>query len=121
MVERVTWMLACLAVALFAGFGDALWSALRGRFRRAPRREEPAPANLMDLMTRDLASGDPRRMERASAAFLRIPGSAPVPYLTGLVRHQDGEVARRAALILYERQDPEGLPSLYQYLADARS
>ena len=114
-MERTGWVLLLLAIAAACSFGDAVIAALLRPLGSA--RREPAPEGLLDLMARDLASGEPRRVERATAAFLRIPGPSPVPYLTGLLRHQRSEVSRQAAYILYERQDADGLPPLYQYLS----
>ena len=119
-VERTAWIVGLLLVALIAAFGDALMVAALRWMGLTVSRPEPVPEGLLELMARDLASGEAHRMDRATAAMLKIPGSAPVAYLTGLLRHHRNEVARQAAYILYERQDPEGLPPLYQYLANVR-
>lgn len=107
-------------MALIAAFGDALLAFVLRRAGLSLSKPEPVPEGLLELMARDLASGEPHRVDRATAAMLRIPGPAPVAYLTGLLRHHRSEVARQAAYILYERQDADGLPPLYQYLANVR-
>jgi hypothetical protein len=117
-VDKQAWIIALVAIALIAAFGDALVSFFLRMIGLSERRPPPTPGGLLEMMARDLASGEPYRVERATAAMLRIPGPGPVPYLTGLLRHQRGEVARQAAYILYQRQDPEGLDPLYQYLAE---
>ena len=120
-VERSYWILGLVIAGLIASFGDALLPALFKRLGIPVNRPDPLPEGLLELMARDLASGEPAKVERATAALLHIPGAAPVPYLTGLLRHQRPEVARQAAYILYERQDADGLTPLYQYLASVRS
>lgn len=119
-MERTFWVAILIAIGLLAAYGDALVAFALRRMGLAVTRPEPAPEGLLELMARDLASGEPARVDRATAAMLRIPGTAPVAYLTGLLRHHRTEVARQAAYILYERQDPEGLPPLYAYLSNVR-
>lgn len=119
-MDKPFWIAILIFVGLIAAFGDALFAFVRGRLSLAQSGPEPVPDGLLELMARDLASGEAKRVERATAALLRIPGPAPVAYLTGLLRHQRAEVARQAAYILYERQDAHGLPPLYEYLANVR-
>lgn len=119
-MERMAWILGLLLIALIAAFGDALLAYALKRLGLTLSKPEPVPEGLLELMARDLASGESHRVERATQAMLRIPGSAPVAYLTGLLRHHRSEVARQAAYILYERQDPDGLAPLFQYLANVR-
>lgn len=119
-MDKTIWIGILLGIGLIAAFGDAIAAFLFRRRQPEIVRTEPVPEQLLEHMARDLASGEPVRMERATAAFLRVKGTGPVAYLTGLLRHHRSDVARQAAYILYERQDPEGLPPLYAYLANAR-
>jgi len=118
MLDRPALVTAFLCAATLVAYADELGTILKAVFRTLRNRgRTELPAAVLDLAARELASDEPERIERG-AAILRLQAGPPaIARLLPLLSHSSADVARRAARLLYERQDPSALEALYWYHA----
>jgi hypothetical protein len=117
-MDRATLVTGFLCAATLVAYADevgllikAAWRALLSRGRR------DLPPGVLDLAMAELTSADPERIERGAALLRMQSGTPALTRLLPLLAHADPGVSRRAAQLLYERQDPAALEALYWFHA----
>lgn len=98
-------------------FADEIAAVVKARWRRFIEREPVRSHETVDGALADLGRTAPTETERAMSLLATQPGPLITARLVELVSGSDPVVARRAALVLFERQDPASLQSLFRYFA----
>ena len=117
-MDRATLVTGFLCAATVVAYADELGLLAKSVWRRwSARGRTDLPAGVLDLAAKELESDEPERVERGLTIFRLQKGSPTTDRLVPLLNHRNPEVARRAAQLLYERQDPTALEALYWYHA----
>ena len=117
-MDRASMVTAFLCAAALVSYADELGVILKAMFAAMLNRGRiELPPTVLDLAATELASSDPERIERGAALLRMQQGAAAISRLVPLLSHADPDVSRRAARLLFERQDPGALEALYWYHA----
>lgn len=110
-----------LSAATIVAYADELGLLAKILFSKLQERNRPElPAGVLDMAVHEIESNEPERIERGLSILRMQPGKAVTQRLVPLLSHPRPEVSRRAAQLLFERQDPGALEALYWYHAQAR-
>ena len=108
---------AYLCASTMIVFSEPILVGFAGRLRKwLGDAAEDAP-DLVELALRDLCTTAPSDTERAMAMLSTQAADRVTARLVELLDGSNALVARRAALVLFERQDPVSLQALFRYFA----
>ena len=117
-MDRATLVTGFLCAATVVAYADELGMLIKRLwYAVAGRTGSDIPAAALDLAARELASDEPERIERGASILRAQSGTPAIARLIPLLSHADPTVSRRAARLLYERQDPQAIEALYWYHA----
>jgi hypothetical protein len=124
LMDRGILLTLFLLVATIIAYADelaalvrALWREIGVRRGRRAHAASPGFAQVVFVAATDLASSNAERIARGIEVLRAETGPEALAHLIALLDHPDADVARRAATLLYERQDPRAMEPLYRYLA----
>lgn len=105
----------CASLAIF--FSDDIKRWLKGRLHAAPAAPVPAAPDPIETALATLATEAATPADQAMEALARKPDVWVTARLIELLGAKNATVARRAAMVLFQRQDPASMQALFKYFA----
>src|SRR5204863_8851901 len=107
-------------ISMLIIFRDTLASSARYVWAGLLLREPPDDFAAVEQALHAVRETSPTEMERAMDVLAASPAADVTPRLIELLGASDPSVGRRAARVLFERQDEAALPALFRWLAQHR-
>lgn len=105
----------CASTVIF--FADDIKAFFKSQIRRLKAVPPEAVTDPVEIALRDLAAVTASDTEKAMSLLARKPGTEITARLVELLTATNALVAQRAALVLFQRQDPASLNALFRYFA----
>ena len=105
----------CASTAIF--FADDIKRWVAARLKREPRPVAAPPPDPLEIAFEHLAVARAGPTDDAMNVLAKKPGTEITARLIELMTSGNAIVARRAAMVLIQRQDPIAMQALFRYFA----